>query len=409
MKVFERYFERNTVYRQLAFKNNPSAIVIVPVLNDRDIFHTLDSLAACTTLAGEVGVVIVVNHSETSDASTKAGNRKLLEELYAYLSQESQKNAHIAFEVIEAFDLPARFAGVGLARKIAMDAAVYYLYQAGKEKAPVLSLDADTLVDTNYLDEVIRFFSRTAVAGVSVAYEHRLEGEQERQEAMIKYELYLRYYRHALEYTGHPYAFSCIGSAFVVRACDYVAQGGMNKRQAGEDFYFLQKLIATGRYADLKSTKVYPSPRLSERTPFGTGQALKQIMQDNGNYQVYHFDSFRALRIFFAELPSLFRADEQQVRICFNRQQEGLRCFLVENEAIDIWSEVNANSASSNQFVKRFFDRFNAFRVLKYLNYVHQDFYSKVDIAIAIRCLSEALGVAYYEDLRDNLMLWRQM
>ena len=67
------------------------------------------------------------------------------------------------------------------------------------------------------------------------------------REAIMKYELYLRYYRLALEYTGHPHAYHCIGSAFAVRTLDYVAQGGMNKRQAGEDFYFLQKLIATGR------------------------------------------------------------------------------------------------------------------------------------------------------------------
>ena len=56
---------------------------------------------------------------------------------------------------MEAFDLPAKFAGVGLARKIAMDAAVFYLYRSGKERAPLISLDADTLVAPNYLDDII--------------------------------------------------------------------------------------------------------------------------------------------------------------------------------------------------------------------------------------------------------------
>lgn len=52
----------------------------------------------------------------------------------------------------------------------------------------------------------------------------------------LPYELYLRYYQQALEYCGHPYAYTCIGSAFAVRAADYVLQGGMNKRQAGKIF-----------------------------------------------------------------------------------------------------------------------------------------------------------------------------
>ena len=69
-------------------------------------------------------------------------------------------------------------------------------------------------------------FRKHKVAGVSIAYEHRLEGEKEKREAMVKYELYLRYYQQALKYAGHPYAYTCIGSAFAVRACDYVAQEG---------------------------------------------------------------------------------------------------------------------------------------------------------------------------------------
>ena len=124
-------------------------------------------------------------------------------------------------------------------------------------------------------------------------------------EAMVKYELYLRYYQEALAYIGHPHAFHCIGSAFAVRASDYVAQGGMNKRQAGEDFYFLQKLISTGRYACLNATRVYPSARFSTRTPFGTGQAVRQIVEDGGYFPVYHWGAFRDLKYFFQGIANL--------------------------------------------------------------------------------------------------------
>lgn len=405
MKIFERYLERNEVRNELDFDCDLAAIVVIPVLNDRDIFDTLRSLTACSTLAGTVGIVIIVNHSEICEAEVKVENQHLAQELKEFAGREIPG---FSFRVMEAFDLPAKWAGVGLARKIAMDAAVFYLYKTGKENVPLISLDADTLVAPNYLDDIIFYFRKHKVAGVSIAYEHRLEGEKEKRDAMVKYELYLRYYQQALKYVGHPYAYTCIGSAFAVRACDYVAQGGMNKRQAGEDFYFIQKLIATGRYGELKSTCVYPSSRFSERTPFGTGRTLKQIIADEGDYKVYCFEAFQALGHFFAEWPSLYQAAECEVDACFSRQPAGLRCFLEVSGGLELWREATANSGSSRQFVKRFFDRFNAFRVLKYLNYVHEDFYAKVDIAQAVQSLFVALNWPCAEGLNEYLQWLRK-
>ncbi len=34
-----------------------------------------------------------------------------------------------------------------------------------------------------------------------------------------------------------------VGSALAVKALQYVKAGGMNRKQAGEDFYFVQKLV----------------------------------------------------------------------------------------------------------------------------------------------------------------------
>ena len=61
--------------------------------------------------------------------------------------------------------------------------------------------------------------------------------------AVWLYELHLRYYKQALQFTGFPYYYHTIGSAFAVNAEVYCKQGGMNRQKAGEDFYFLQKII----------------------------------------------------------------------------------------------------------------------------------------------------------------------
>lgn len=409
MDQFVKYFQRNNTCVPVSFPDGLDIIVIVPVLDDREIFQTLESLCRCRIADERAGVLVVVNHSETARETLKVRNRILADELKQWVSRHPV--AGIWIEVIEAFDLPAKSAGVGLARKIAMDEAAYYFYRQGRMECAIASLDADTLVEPAYLKHIIRKFRSSRVAGVTLAYAHRYEGEECTgilQQAIIRYELYLRYYRQALAYCGHPYAFTCIGSAFAVRAADYVLQGGMNKRQAGEDFYFIQKLISTGRFTHLPEVCVYPSSRLSERTPFGTGQAVRMIAEQGGKYMVYHFEAFRSLKFFFTGIAGLYKADTDRIRAYFAVQAEGLRAFLTYMSMEDCLVEINANCASEKQFIKRFFDCFNAFRVLKYLNFVHPNYYSEIEIMEAVQVLASEAGLPVAGTAAELLEEWRK-
>ena len=362
MKVFERYLERNRIWCEPDFSEETQVIVIIPVLNDREIFHTLDSLRHCISVREQAGIIVVVNHGENCEEQLKAENRLLSRELQEYAGC-CKEELHLC--IIEAFDLPVKYAGVGWARKIAMDVAAAFFYRWGRYEAPIVSLDADTLVEDNYLQEIVTFFRKQAVTGVSVAYAHRLDEEGCEglaRLAMVKYELYLRYYQMALAYTGHPHAYACIGSAFAVRAVDYVAQGGMNRRQAGEDFYFLQKLIATGRFAALNSTRVYPSARFSDRTPFGTGQSLRQIVERQGEFPVYHFGAFLDLKYFFSGLPVLYKSGSQMTADYISRLAPHLQDFLKE---IDI---EGPNSFKHKNMIRLFENNVN--RLLRLLRQI---------------------------------------
>ena len=162
MKVFERYFSRNPVSRQLSFEADTAVIVIIPVFNDPDIFATLDSLCCCSVMNIKAGVLIVVNHSEVCPQEIKTRNIGLSDTLKRYV--RDRQTDRLRFEVVEAFDLPAKYAGVGLARKIAMDLSAAFFYRNGRIDAPILSLDADTWVEPNYLEEVVRYFQEKSVA-----------------------------------------------------------------------------------------------------------------------------------------------------------------------------------------------------------------------------------------------------
>ena len=78
-----------------------------------------------------------------------------------------------------------------------------------------------------------------------------------------------------------------------MRAWAYVKQGGMNRRQAGEDFYFLQKISWLGPMTELANVIVHPSPRLSDRVPFGTGRAVGGFVS-NGRLTTYPLQAYRA-------------------------------------------------------------------------------------------------------------------
>lgn len=406
--VFERYFSRNSSPVVTDFPANLKVIAVIPVFDDEDIFDALHSLCRCKLSSFSAGVLIVVNYAENCREEVKQRNRELADRIEEYC--RCRKDCGLFFQLIRAFEVPARLSGVGWARKLGMDAAALYFYKENQADGIIASLDADTRVEENYLRALKDFFTLHPVAGVAIAYAHRLEevGPDNRN-AMIRYELYLRYYNLALRLIGHPYAYTCLGSAFAVRAVDYAAQGGMNKRQAGEDFYFLQKLIASGRFAHLTETRVFPSARISQRTPFGTGPAVLRIIREGGKFLTYHPGAFHLLQSFFGLLDTLYRAAEEEVRCCMNRQPEPLRRFLESFDFPAMVAEVNGNIASPALFRKRFFDRFNAFQVLKYLNFVHESYFEKMEIAKAVLAFFPFFRQEGIENEYDMLLRLRKM
>ena len=82
-----------------------------------------------------------------------------------------------------------------------------------------------------------------------------------------------------MTFAGLPYSYHTIGSAFAVTAKAYARQGGMNRRKAGEDFYFINKLIKGENFGEITNTTVFPSPRTSNRVPFGTGKAIVDALK----------------------------------------------------------------------------------------------------------------------------------
>lgn len=392
--IADSYLKKNNRQPLISVPPEPDCgiIVVIPCYREPEILQTLESLNRCETPECGVEVIILINHSEIAESEVKRFNAQTKREIENWIAKN--KNPRIRFFTVGPVELPNKWAGAGLARKAGMDEATGRFNFLEKPPGIIVSLDADTLVEKNYLIAIENYFKmHPRSVGATIAFEHRKEGlEQRHREGIRLYEKYLVYYKTALEFTGFPHSMYTIGSAFAVRADAYVKRGGMNRRQAGEDFYFLHGLVQLGAVGNIETTRVFPSARISDRVPFGTGPVLQKWMNGEDNLtKTYNFDAFADLRIFFSSIDDLFKRDEKSLERLVKSLPPPVAAFLREDNFSREIIELNKNCSTLLAFRKRFFQKFDAFKILKFLNFSHERFYRKANLNVQMERLEMAL------------------
>lgn len=398
MSFANKYFERVRTFAKFEHPtaDNPQIIVIIPIFNEHNILKTVEHLFT-NKVNFKVHLIFMINSAENTRKEIIIQNKKSEKQLLEYLHKNENEN--IKYSVINIENLPAKYHGAGLARKIAMDEALRIFDKFNNPDGIIVSLDADTLVESNYLQAIKQYFERNKVCGANIAFEHPSEGTEfskEIYEAVSIYEIYLRYYVEALRISGFPYAYHTIGSAFCVKANTYAKTGGMVLNRSGEDFYFIQKLFSSCKYGEIKDTTVHPSPRITDRVIFGTGVAVNEIIKKyNFEYPTYKYEAFLELKNLFANLPLFYNN-----RFDFsNTISNELKAYLTaENYKVRI-KEIYDNTSNFSTFEKRFYQWFNALKVLKFLNYIHKEKYKKNSVTEEAKKLCK---ICYKADLTSN-------
>ncbi len=337
--------------------------------------------------------IIVLNQPDTAQATCEQNRqcKMLLQEqthqlwerhnlaLHAVDSDEHRSSAVLLIDRFEQGEpIPVK-QGVGLARKIAADIALQLIAQNIVQSPWIYSTDADALLPENYF-ALPATDSQPGVAAYVLGYRHISCDNSKVDAATQLYEQRLKAYVEGLRFAGSPYAFNTVGSTLCISADHYAMVRGFPKRAAGEDFYLLNKLRKTGSVVELQNPVIQIQSRISNRTPFGTGPAVTEIIntaQPDAAEIFYHPELFVLLKELLGRFGNMaedfeLKKDSQQPldwRFYF-QDQRSLQSALEQMDFDTAILHCEQNSKDGEQFKTHLTHWFDGFRTLKLLHHL---------------------------------------
>lgn len=388
-------------------------------------------------------MILVINESESAPQQVSLNNQALAATVQARYTPQWHSDSGIPGFGMSLFSdphsprdvllvdrfsagckLPAK-GGVGHARKIGADLAVSLIYRQRVRSPWIHCTDADVQLPNTYFS-CIETAPNIGPGHAALVYPFQHGEDRENPEksdhkevvlATQLYELSLRYYVAGMKFAHSPYAFHTIGSTMAVRANHYAKVRGFPKREAGEDFYLLNKLAKVGSVLELnKGADCEPiriAARRSDRVPFGTGAAVNKITALTDpvkEFRFYHPAVFQSLQHWLQTLPVIWQSQSRELMPDFFPDQPALLAGLKNigvNQALD---HAFRQSNDLDQFTRQMHTWFDAFRTLKLVHALRDDYLPSVSYAVL--AASDIFGqllvqdpdlLAFHQQLRQKL------
>lgn len=306
-------------------------VIGVPAVGEYDLLPgLLESIRDLGRLTpGRILLILLINARASASPAVHENNRLTLKWLREILTEQRDLGedhhwlgTHDSFDILvlerchAGVYIPEK-QGVGLVRKIVGDVGSR-LFAAGRIQSPIMhQTDADARLPHDYLAIEDRFNEQVA-AGVH-RYRHVPQNTSQEGHpswlALQMYEIWLRYYGLGLRFAASPYCYPAIGSLTCFQWEAYAKARGFPRREAGEDFYFLNKMRKLGEVIDDPGSPVTLVCRPSDRVPFGTGQGMARIEsleQRQEIYRVYHPAVFQGLALLLRGAIAAIAEDNPQ-------------------------------------------------------------------------------------------------
>lgn len=369
---FERYAWKTPLIPHFDPPSDLGMVVVIPAYKESQLDLAVHSLLACSEVACRVILLIVINAPEQSSLDDLNLNQRAYEEI-----KQIKGTDQITIQVVN-IGLPQKKAGVGLARKIGLDEAVRW-FKKLNHSGILVCFDGDCRCSDTYLSAIYSAYKNQNLNAGILAYEHPLDLES----GIIPYELGLRYYTDSLRYSGYPNVHQTLGSCITINSDHYCKHGGMNTKKAGEDFYFLNKIVRKPGFAEINEALVYPAARISDRVPFGTGRALIGYQVDKENIiSTYNPLIFEDIKIFMTSLPEIIQGQSPNFPTAIQK-------FL---NAVDFYQKLDKllkNCRNLTSFYKQFYDWFDYFMILKMIHFSRDHVHTNTPLEAGLNHLNE--------------------
>tara|TARA_Y100001970_G_scaffold291554_1_gene429123 strand:- start:1624 stop:2784 length:1161 start_codon:yes stop_codon:yes gene_type:complete len=359
-KSVHKLWESNSIPKKKIF----DFIISIPCYDEYDyLFETLESInKQDSNLLKNTLVSLVINNSNKENQKIIDNNKKTFQKLLEYQS-------NYEFLIIDAFSknnsIDEKDAGVGMARKISIDMTLQY----SKSDSIICFIDADTKLSKKYLNTIYSSYIENQWEAATVDFKH-LRDEPETVDYINNYEKFLKSTSINLKNSGSPYSYVPLGSTMICTKNAYIAVGGMNKRKAAEDFYFLQELQKTMGIFYIDDILVHPSSRYLNRSYLGTSTRLKQSLKGELNIDTLYYSkqSFNILSKWIASALNSNKTSYANILERCNKIDSKLSKVLISLNLEKAWDGIT-NAPTKEHFEKQFHRWFDAFKTLKLLKY----------------------------------------
>jgi hypothetical protein len=339
-----------------------SSIAVIPVRAERierirRLLESLRAAARARPAVAPVAAVFVLNSRRSEIEPQKLRNQEMRDFATQFSGSEIELIILDHASEIRAFDDKA---GVGLARKIGCDFAAACI-QSGQASDPwIRCTDADAEVPVDYFSPL-----PPGPSAYLFRFRHHFDAEDAaKAEAGLIYDAYLRYLRLGMAAAASTYAYHSIGSLIAVTAETYERVRGFPDYEAGEDFYFLNKVRKQGSIHWRAGEPVQLEGRASRRVPFGTGRSIIKILNDGrDSWPFYAPDSFPILGTAIRDLVA------GHGKILPQNGPEFF-AFAESRRMLAKFQSIGEQCKRPGQWAKRCLELFDAFEQMKFLHYL---------------------------------------
>jgi hypothetical protein len=372
-------------------------VVCIPAFNETEYFIT--SLANAAQHANKKVLLTCVINQPDHLLKPSQANQLLYENLHKHgllwqnqhlslVKHSELLNVLVIKRFQQGLQIPSK-QGVGLARKIACDCAIALQQKNIVTSQQIYSSDADVTFPNNYFNAKLKpDYSACVFSFVHRA--NKKEMNNEVADATALYQQSMQHYVDGLARAGSIYAFHTIGSCLLIDSESYIAVRGFPKRAGGEDFYLLNKLNKYSPVYTERNITLSINARLSDRVPFGTGPAVKKILEDNKPL-FYAPECFSVLKNWLDYLNQIAGIDNvEAIKEHLMTQQEIIQqlsdSFDLLNNVEKLWRNYRIEQRKDQLHYW-----FDGFKTLKLIHFLTEHHYPKLSLD-ALKKLEETFA-----------------